>query len=72
MLLLIQGDIRSLLSENVIESILVHILISRVRRLSYAVCTAVVRSGVTIEMGGIYQLRKKNQSKYVVKYRVSD
>ena len=60
MLLLIQSDIRSLLSDNVAESAMVHILISRVCCLSYTECTAVTRSGVTVVMGRIYQLYTTN------------
>ena len=70
MLLLIQSDIRSLFSENVAESLMIHILVSTVCRLSYAECTAVTRSGVTIVMGRIYQLCTKFYLRYAIKYQV--
>lgn len=72
MLLLIQSDIRRLSSDDIAESTVIHILISRVCRLSYTECTAVVRSGVTIVMGRIYQLCTKKYFRYVIRYHVSD
>ena len=69
MLFFIQSDIRGFLSDGVIESRLSQILISGVRRRSYAVRPAMVRSSVTVEMGGIYQLHEK-KSQYPVRNRV--
>lgn len=59
MLFFIQSDVRGLFSEKLIESSLIHILISRVRRLSYADCTAVAWPSIAVEMGGIYKLHTK-------------
>ena len=72
MLLLIQSDKRRLSSDDIAKGAMIHILISRVCRLSYAECTAVVRSGVSIVMGRIYQLCTKIYFRYLGKHRVSD